>query len=105
MSTYADLERRKKPRIYDPITVSIRGSEEDGSFYRFETIAENIGAGGLCARAPRIMRKGESLSVRIRFALAGSNPAQAPVEVVQATVIRVERDRKTASGCTFAASF
>jgi len=96
-------ERRSKPRLYDPIPVMVQGSEGNGELYKFDTVAQNIGPGGLSAFAPREMREGEELAVRIRFSLAGTKPIQAPVVAARAIVVRVEKLYDNA--CTFAVSF
>jgi hypothetical protein len=86
----------------DPIPVSVRGSG-CGKSYKFETIARNIGAGGLCAFAPRVMQKGEKVSLRIRFARPGSNPPQAPEMSMRGLVLRVEE--RPGGFSVFAVSF
>jgi hypothetical protein len=96
-------ERRKKPRINNPVFVLVRGSDACGKGYQFNTIARNIGSGGLCASTPRIMKVGEQISLHIRFARAGSNPVDAPRVSARAAVLRVE---KLLNGSyLFAASF
>ncbi len=85
-----DTERRKKPRIYDPIPVRVRGVDPDGHHFEFDTVAKNISAGGLWAPAPRILRAGDELTFQIRFALAGSKPAQAPTVSTRGKVVRSE---------------
>ena len=97
------VDRRKNPRMDNAVPISVRGSESGGKTFRFETIARNIGAGGLCAFSPRMMKTGEKLSLRIRFAHAGSRPAQAPEIRVRGLVMRVEE--RPGSSCVFAASF
>jgi len=96
------VDRRKKPRMNDAIPVSVRGTES-GKLYTFETTALDIGAGGLCAFSPRAMKIGEKLSLRIRFARAGSKTVQAPEIRVRGLVTRVEER----PGCSsvFAVSF
>lgn len=98
-----DIERRQKLRISDPIPVIVRGSEESGELYRFDTIARDIGSRGLCAVAPRIMKEGERVSLRIRFARPGSRPAQAPAVSACGVVLRVEERPDESS--LFAVSF
>ena len=83
-------DRRRKCRMTDPVPVRVRGAGPGGKAYRFETVARDIGAGGLCALAPRVMKSGEPIFLRIRFARAGSRPAQAPEFSVQGRVVRVE---------------
>jgi hypothetical protein len=99
----AVLERRQKPRINEPVPVIVRGSDGHGRTYRFNTIARDIGSGGLCASAPRIMQTGEKILLHVRFALAGSKPSQAPAIAARARVLRVEEQSN--GSCVFAASF
>ncbi len=95
-------DRRRKPRMDDPIRLSVRGSG-CGKPYKFNTIARNIGSGGLCAFAPRVMQEGEKVSLRIRFARLGSNPPQAPDIPTRGVVVRVEENPRGLS--VFAVSF
>ncbi len=97
------VERREKPRMDDAIPVSVRGFESRGKPYRFETVARDIGAGGLCAFSPRILKSGEKLLLHIRFARAGSRPAQVPEILVRGMVTRVEE--RPGHCCVFAVSF
>jgi hypothetical protein len=96
------VERRRKERLDYTIPLRVRGSEKGGTLYRFETVAQNIGAGGLCALATRMMRVGERLSLRIRFAHPGST-AQAPEISVRGSVVRAEE--QPAGLCRFAVYF
>jgi len=73
-----------------PIPLSVRGSELCGKIYKFRTIVRNIGPGGLCAFAPRLMQKGEKVSLRVRFARLGTKPLQAPEMSMRGLVVRVE---------------
>jgi len=101
--TYIEnADRRRKPRMDEPIPVSVRGAER-GQAYRFETVARNIGAGGLCAVAPRPVKLGERLSLRIRFIRAGSIPVRAPEAAIRGLVVRVED--LPGGFCVFAVSF
>jgi hypothetical protein len=96
-------ERRKKQRIYEPVPIIVRGSADSGQSYQIKAIARNIGAGGLCAFAPRIMEVGEKVALFVRFSRAGSNPPQAPAIAARAIVVRVEE--KSGESSAFAASF
>jgi hypothetical protein len=98
-----DTERRQKHRINDPIQVIVRGSDGYGALYRFNTITRDIGSDGLRAMAPRVMKEGERISLRIRFAKAGSKPVQAPAVTARAVVLRVEEQPDESS--LFAVSF
>jgi hypothetical protein len=95
-------ERRAKPRIYVPVQLRVRGRTEDGESYEFETVARNIGAGGVCATAPRVLQPGDRLLLQIRFALAGSRPATAPTIAAHGVVLRSEPLEQ--GRCIFAAA-
>lgn len=96
-------DRRRKPRINDPVPIIVRGSDGHGKNYRFNTIACNIGAGGVCAAAPRFMVAGEKILLYVRFALAGSKPFKAPAMAARAVVLRAEK--RPDGSFLFAASF
>jgi hypothetical protein len=96
-------ERRRKPRLYQSIPLAVRGQELSGNPYRFETIAPDVSASGLCAFAPRIMNLGEKVSMRIRFARLGCKPIQAPEISLRGEVVRVEPG--DSGYCKFAVSF
>jgi len=97
------VERRRKDRMEFVLPVSVCGSEAGGNEYRFETIARNLGAGGLCAYAPRKMMLGETLSLRVRFAHPGVKADQAAEVSTRGCVVRTE-DSPTGL-CMFAVSF
>jgi hypothetical protein len=96
-------ERREKTRIYDPIFVVVRGTDVLGDPYKFNTIARNIGPGGLSAYTPQLMEVGEKITIQIRFARAGSAPRYAPLVAATAVVLRV--DKQLNGTYLFAASF
>ncbi len=96
-------DRRRKDRLDFTLPISVHGSGGDGKVFRFETVAPNIGAGGLCAFAPRMMKIGERVSMRVCFARLGSKPVQAPEVSVRGFVVRVEE--RPAGFCKFAVSF
>jgi hypothetical protein len=95
--------RRKQKRLECVLPLKVRGSVSEGKTYRFETVARDIGPGGLCGYAPRTMRIGERLSMRVRFARPGSRAAHTPEISVRGQVIRAE-ERPTGL-CIFAVSF
>lgn len=82
------IDRRKKTRISVPLPISISGSGDQHHLYRFETVSWDFGSGGLCAFSPRKIEKGERISLSIRLALTGSNPALAPRVAARAVVLR-----------------
>jgi hypothetical protein len=97
------LERRRKPRVNDPIQIAVRGLDDCGARYHFDTVTRDIGSDGLCALAPRVMKAGDSISLRILFARAGSKPLHAPAMAARGVVLRVEEQADKSS--LFAVSF
>jgi hypothetical protein len=88
-------ERRKKPRICDPVPVLVRGRDENGASYSFDAKVKDISASGVRATAPRKMQVGEKISVRITFNLTEDQTAIAPVVLADAVVAR---DQKYSNG-------
>ena len=86
--TFNGTDLRCKPRIYDPILLRVRGVSASGKRYEFESIAFNIGPGGLCTTAPRIVGAGDNLFFFVRFSRNGSTPDIAPALVARGIVLR-----------------
>ncbi len=82
------IERRQKARLYEPISLTVRGESEDESRFEFETVARDISGGGLCAVSPRLIGIGTRLSFLVRFALPGTRPFRAPTITTRGLVIR-----------------
>jgi hypothetical protein len=97
------MERRRNPRINDPLPVVVCGSSDTKDAYRFETISWDFGAGGICAFSPRILQEEEKISLYIRLSPAGSQPSQAPEVAARAIVLRSQA--MPDGCCLFAASF
>jgi hypothetical protein len=96
-------ERRRNPRLNDSLPVIVRSVNRRRKPYQFNSITRDIGAGGLCAIAPELLQPGEKINLHIRFAVAGSNPTQAPGASARAIVLRAEE--RPDGTCIFAASF
>lgn len=77
-------------RLYEPISLAVRGDREKGEQFEFETVARDVSAGGLCAAAPRILITGDRLRLCIQFARAGTRPFRAPTVTTQGVVLRVQ---------------
>ncbi|MBN2243092.1 MAG: PilZ domain-containing protein [Acidobacteria bacterium] len=87
----------------EPLPVIVRSTNRRGKPFQFPSITRDIGAGGLCAVAPGPLLPGEKINLHIRFAVPGSNPAQAPAASARAVVSRTEN--RPDGTCVFAASF
>ena len=92
------MERRIHPRIYHPMPLTVQGTG-----FAFETVTENVSAGGLLSRSRRVFAAGDKLDFRIKFAIAGSQAEETPNLAAQGIVTRV---RRLGDGtCEFAAKF
>jgi hypothetical protein len=86
-----ESDRRRYPRIYDPVPVRVRGVHAGGEQFEFDTIAKNVSAGGICAPTPHLLNVGEEVSLQIRFSRAGSSPSQAPTVSARGRILRSEQ--------------
>jgi hypothetical protein len=96
-------ERRRHPRLGDPLPVVVRSIHGREKPFQFNSITRDIGSGGLCAVAPMRLLLGEEIDLHIRFAAPGSNSPQAPSASARAVVLRTEE--RPDGTCIFAASF
>jgi hypothetical protein len=84
------IERRRTLRLYEPISLAVRGEHGNGDRLEFDTVARDVGGGGLCAVAPKILSTGDRLRFSIQFARAGTRPFHAPTVTTRGVVLRVQ---------------
>jgi hypothetical protein len=96
-------ERRNQNRLECVLPMRVLVSDQGGETCQFETVLRDIGPGGLCGYAPRTMRIGERLSLRVRFSHPGNRTVQAPEISVRGRVVRAEK--RPTGLCKFAVSF
>ena len=100
---YQGKERRLNPRIYYPIPIRVRSTENHHERFELDTIADDLSAGGCSARTPREYQPGQKLSLVIRFSLAQNRQVQAATVVARGVVLR---SRKRFDGTySFAVAF
>ncbi len=85
-----DFERRRTPRLKDPLPVIVRSINRREKRFQFNSVTQDISGGGLCAVSPGLLYLGERINLHIRFAVPGSNPLQAPSGSARAVVLRAE---------------
>ena len=96
-------ERRRNPRISDPLPIIVRKNNKESKPFQFNSVAKDVSASGICAIAPQRLQPGDKINLHITFSLAGSNSVPAPAASASAVVLRTkERPDGT---CVFAASF
>ena len=92
LPTQDALERRVTPRIFDPFPATVQGVDINGDFFRFNTVLDNISAGGVYLRLMPCVGRGAKLSIVFqliprRESLEGT---ETPSVAVQGNVLRVE---------------
>ncbi len=89
----AEDERRRKPRISYPIPIKVRGVDNCGESFEFDTVADDLSAGGFSAHTTQELLPGQNLFVVIHFSLAQSHPRRAPVVAAHGTVSRIVKQQ------------
>jgi len=87
---YDGIERRRRPRIYDPFPTTVRGVDAQGEAFQSETVLDNFGAGGLYLRLARRVEQGAELDFVIRLAPIPANDVDAARVVMHGVVLRAE---------------
>ena len=87
---YEGVERRRKPRIYDPFQTEVQGVDANGEAFEFETVLDNLSAGGLYLRLTRRIEEGAKLLVIIRLPTILSEEGGQPRVVAHGVVVRTE---------------
>jgi len=86
--SYQGEERRSKPRIYYPIPIKIRGKKSRGNCLEFETVADDLSAGGFSARVAQECQPGQRLFFLIHFSLAKDKSIRAAKVAGHGVVLR-----------------
>jgi hypothetical protein len=84
MAIAKESERRIHPRIYKPMPLTVRGAD-----FTFDTITDNLSAGGLLSHSLRKLTVGDTLEFRIQLSIAGSNPVEKPDLSAKGIVTRI----------------
>jgi hypothetical protein len=88
--SYEGLERRSKPRIYDPFPTIVRGVDAEGEAFESETVLDNFCAGGLYLRLARRVERGAELDFVIRLSPTPTNGVGAARVLMHGVVLRAE---------------
>jgi hypothetical protein len=83
-----EVERRKKPRIYIPFLIRVRGVDAEGKAFTVDTVGNDISTGGLYLQLPFRVNRGEKLFAVIR--LSTSRDEDALRVAARGRVVRVE---------------
>jgi hypothetical protein len=84
------IERRRKPRLYEPFPAKVRGEDADGVSFELDTVLDNVGPGGLYLRLARNVSQGATLFIVVRLSPAPGKTVFAPTMAFRGIVERVE---------------
>ena len=96
------VERRSKPRIYDPFPATVHGVDASGASFQSRTIIDNISTGGLYLRLMRCLERSAKLYVVIQLSNAPLDGDPGMRLHVSGEVLRVEP--MLGGACGFAVS-
>jgi hypothetical protein len=88
---YQGEERRSKPRIYYPIPIKIRGKKRGSNRLEFETVADDLSAGGFSTRVAEEYHSGQRLFLLIHFSLAKDKSIRAAKVAAHGVVLRTRK--------------
>jgi hypothetical protein len=87
---YAGRERRSKPRIYEPFPTTVEGVDAKGEAFKYQTVLDNFGAGGVYLRLARHVEQGTELDFVIRLSTNPNNQNDVARLVLHGVVLRAE---------------
>jgi hypothetical protein len=90
--TLADgcTERRETPRIELPFPAIVRGVDQTGDRFTFETVLDDFSAAGLSLQLMRPVAPGAQLFVIVRLTVAPAPKLAAPGVAARGVVVRAE---------------
>jgi|SRR5262245_26761840 len=90
--TEEPVNRRKKPRLYLPLPVTVQGTDSSGKPFVVDTVLENISAGGAYIRMSNRMELGTNVRVLVRFSTSPDRSQGARV-AAHGNVIRIDENK------------
>jgi hypothetical protein len=91
-------ERRVKPRIHEPLPVSVSGIDESGRAFETETQVDNISANGLYMRLAEQVESGAKLALVVQFSMKGIEEGPSARVAAQGLVLRSEPQQDGSCG-------
>src|SRR5262245_49943905 len=90
MEVPSSRERRRHPRLYEPLLMRVRSVDAHGTAFDLDTVLDDFSAGGLYVRLPRHVEPGAKFFAVVRIATGSASEAPAPRVAVRGVVRRVE---------------
>ncbi len=84
------LDRRRKPRIFHPFHVQIRGKDNKGEAFEISTVLDNMSSVGIYVKLNREIKLGTTLNIVIRLSTA--NLEEMAIAKVTADTVVVRRE-------------
>ena len=84
------VDRRKKPRIYEPFPVKVRGVDASGEVFNIDAVVSNLSTGGVYFQLPQFVEPGAKLFVLIKMSTARSETGSVPRVAARGLVLRTE---------------
>ena len=84
------VDRRKKPRIYEPFPVKVRGVDIGGDVFNIDAVVSNLSTGGLYLQFPQFVQPGSKVFVLIKISTAHMEKGPAPRVAARGRVLRSE---------------
>jgi hypothetical protein len=84
------VERRSKPRLYEPLPVIVHGVDANGDAFETGALIDNLSAEGLYMQLAKCIEPWATLSIIIRFPSAPTDGEVVPRVVCYGMVLRAE---------------
>jgi len=92
-TSFAGVERRRKPRIFEPFRATVHGIDVNGEAFMESAVLTDMSAGGLHLNLRRRVEVGAELMIVSRLTLSSSKTVSGPLVAMNGTVRRAECTR------------
>ncbi len=88
LSLTATLERRRKPRIYQPFQVKVNGMTAGGEAFDVVTVLDNMSSTGIYLKLDKRVELGVKLNMIIRLSTSNDEELEVARVAVECEVVR-----------------
>lgn len=97
-NSYTGVERRRKPRIFEPFRATVHGVDVQGEAFMEAAVLTDLSAGGLHLNLRRRVEVGAELMIVSRLTRSSSKTDLGPLVAMNGTVLRAECAQGDACG-------
>ena len=97
-TSYAGVERRRKPRIFEPFRATVHGVDVQGEAFMDDAVLTDLSAGGLHLNLRRRVEVGAELMIVSKLSRSSSKNNSGPLVAMNGTVLRAECTQGDACG-------